>query len=48
MTDLENESGVRRMQRILERMGVVRRLRELGASDGDTVRIGAAEFDFLD
>jgi GTP-binding protein len=48
MTDLNNEAGVRRMQRILERMGVVRRLRDLGAEDGDTVQIGAEEFDFLD
>jgi len=48
MTDLENESAVRRMQRILDRMGVVRELREMGAHDGDTVRIGTAEFDFLD
>src|SRR5205807_281396 len=48
MTDLENDSAVRRMHRILERMGVIRRLRELGARDGATVRIGEAEFDFID
>jgi GTP-binding protein len=48
MTDMDNESGVRRMQRILERMGVIGRLRDLGARDGDTVRIGATEFDFID
>jgi Obg family GTPase CgtA-like protein len=29
-------------------MGVVNRLRDMGASDGDTVRIGATEFDFID
>lgn len=48
MTDLENEAGVRRLQRLLERMGVVGRLRDMGAVDGDTVRIGATEFDFVD
>src|SRR5262249_2341360 len=48
MTDMENEAAVRRMQRILERLGVVRELRELGAKDGDSVRIGEGEFDFLD
>jgi GTPase len=48
MTDLANEAGVRRMQRILERMGVVGRLRDLGARDGDSVRIGTTEFDFID
>jgi GTP-binding protein len=48
MTDMENEAGVRRLQRILERMGVVSRLRDLGATDGDSVRIGTTEFDFID
>lgn len=48
MTDMNNEAGVRRLQRILEKMGVVTTLRDLGATDGDTVRIGATEFDFLD
>jgi GTP-binding protein len=48
MTDLDSEAGVRRLQRILERMGVVGRLRDLGARDGDLVRIGRTEFDFID
>ena len=48
MTDMENEAGVRRLQRILDRMGVVGRLRALGATDGDTVRIGTTEFEFID
>jgi GTP-binding protein len=48
MTDMNNEAGVRRLQRILERMGIVTRLRNLGAVDGDTVRIGSTEFDFID
>lgn len=48
MTDMNNEAGVRRLQRILEKMGVITRLRDLGAEDGDDVRIGSTEFDFLD
>jgi len=48
MTDMNNEAAVRRLQRTLERTGIVRRLRELGAEDGATVRIGATEFDFVD
>lgn len=46
MTDLSREADVERFQGILESMGVVRRLRELGAEEGDSVRIGAEEFDF--
>jgi GTP-binding protein len=48
MTDMENDAGVRRLQRILDRMGVVGRLRAMGAADGDTVRIGTTEFEFID
>jgi GTP-binding protein len=48
MTDMNSDAGVRRLQRLLERMGVVARLRDLGAKDGDTVRIGNEEFDFID
>jgi GTPase len=48
MTDMNNEAGVRRLQRILEKAGIVSRLRTLGAEDGDEVRIGETVFDFLD
>jgi len=48
MTDLQNEEAVRHLHRRLERMGVIRRLRELGASDGDRVAIGKIELDFVD
>jgi GTP-binding protein len=47
-TDLDNEYALRRLQRALERIGLNKRLKELGVKDGDTVRIGAAEFDFED
>ena len=48
MTDMNSEAGVRRLQRILEKAGVVGRLRDMGAADGSQVRIGAVEFDFVD
>lgn len=46
MTDLNNEEGLRRLQRRLERLGVYRKLKELGAETGDIVKIGPAEFDY--
>jgi GTP-binding protein len=48
MTDLDNDEAVRHLHRRLQRMGVIRRLRRLGAKDGDRVRIGAVELDFVD
>jgi GTP-binding protein len=48
MTDMNNEASVRRLQRILEKHGIITKLRELGAEDGDSVRIGTVEFDFID
>jgi GTP-binding protein len=48
MTQLTNEAAVSRLQRTLEKSGIVARLRALGAHEGDTVRIGNAEFDFFD
>jgi GTPase len=48
MTDLANRYGVRRLQKSLERIGVNRKLKEMGVKDGDTVRIGDAEFNYED
>ena len=48
MTDLANEDAVRYLHRHLERIGVIHRLRDLGAQDGDKVTIGAIELDFID
>lgn len=44
MTDLENEEALARFQRIIERMGVERALKEHGVQPGDTVCIGEWEF----
>jgi GTP-binding protein len=48
MTQLTNEDAISRLQRTLEKTGIINKLRTLGASQGDTVRIGKAEFDFFD
>jgi len=48
MTDFGNEEAIKRFLRILKTMGVDEELRKLGARDGDTIRIGSLEFDFMD
>jgi GTP-binding protein len=48
MTNLGNEEALRHLHRRLERMGVMARLRDLGAKDGDRVRIGGVELDFVE
>lgn len=48
MTDLNNEAALHRLQRTMERAGMVNKLRALGAKEGDTVRIRDIEFDFID
>ena len=46
MTDFDSDEGLGRFESILAKMGVERRLREMGASEGDTVRIAGHEFDY--
>ncbi len=48
MTDLGNDEAVRYLHRRLQRIGVIDRLRELGAEEGDTVSVGEVEFAFSD
>ncbi|MCG9896015.1 MAG: GTPase ObgE [Fimbriimonadaceae bacterium] len=48
MTDLENRDAVRHLHRRLERSGIIARLREMGAQDGDNVVIDNWEFTFSD
>ena len=48
MTNLANEEAVRYLHRRLSRIGVIERLRQLGATEGDTVTIGGIEFAFSD
>jgi GTP-binding protein len=44
MTNLESEEALRHLHRRLVRLGVIARLRDLGAEEGDTVRVGNLEF----
>jgi GTP-binding protein len=46
MTDFDTDEGMARFERVLGKMGVEKRLAELGARPGDTVRIGAYEFTY--
>lgn len=46
MSDVYNEDSLRRMQRIFDRMGLEAALRQGGVQPGDTVRIGAVEFEY--
>jgi GTP-binding protein len=47
MTDMNSEEAVLRLQGRLRSLGVDAALREAGVADGDTVRIGKAEFDWI-
>jgi GTPase len=44
MTNFESDEALGRFERALGRMGVEKKLQELGAEQGDTVRIGHYEF----
>jgi GTP-binding protein len=48
MTDLGNDEAIRYLHRRLERIGVIDRLRKIGAEEGDLVRVGDVEFAFSD
>lgn len=47
ITDFNNEEALQRMQRRLRGLGVFRKLKELGAQEGDTVTIGDIELEYL-
>ncbi|MGA8474764.1 MAG: GTPase ObgE [Candidatus Cybelea sp.] len=46
MTDFDSDEALARFEYALGKMGVERKLRELGAQQGDTVRIGPYEFTY--
>jgi GTP-binding protein len=46
MTDFDSDEALARFEHVLNRMGVERRLRELGVHDGATVRIAGNEFTY--
>lgn len=45
-TMLESEEALMKFQRIIKKIGIEDRLRELGIKEGDTVRIGDLEFEY--
>lgn len=46
--DLDNEESVRHLHRRLRKMGVLKKLKQLGVKEGDTVRVGGVEFEYTD
>lgn len=46
MTPLNNNEALRHLHRRLQRIGVIRKLEEMGARSGDTVSIGSFAFDY--
>jgi GTP-binding protein len=46
MTNFDSDEGLARFERALGNMGVEKKLQELGAVQGDTVRIGPYEFTY--
>lgn len=48
MTYFEHDGSLRRFQKLLERLGVDKALREAGIEEGDTVYIGNFEFEWKD
>ena len=48
MTDLENDESRARFERVIAKLGVEDRLRELGIEPGDTVRISEYEFTYTE
>ena len=46
MTNFDSDEGLARFEQILAKMGVEKKLREMGAVEGDTVRIAHFEFTY--
>jgi GTP-binding protein len=46
MTNFDSDESLARFERALAKMGVDKKLREMGAAEGDTVRIGEYEFTY--
>ena len=48
MTDMENDEALERLQWIIKRMGIEDGLKSAGIKEGDTVRIGKFEFEYIE
>jgi GTP-binding protein len=47
-TDFSNEEAIKRMLRVLQHHGLNELMKKAGVRDGDTVKIGPVEFDYLE
>ncbi|MDO4544222.1 MAG: GTPase ObgE [Clostridia bacterium] len=47
-TDPESQTSMRRFQQQLIKRGIITALREMGCKEGDTIKLGEWEFDFVD
>ena len=47
-TDPNSQESMRRFQQILIKSGMISALREAGAKEGDTIRLGGWDFDFVE
>ena len=48
MTNLDNDAAVARLQRIMALMGLDQSLKKAGAQEGDSIKIGQLEFDYVE
>ncbi len=48
MTDMDQDEAVERLQRIIQRSGIEDALKEAGIKEGDTVKIGKLEFEYVE
>jgi GTP-binding protein len=46
MTNFDSDESLARFERVLGKLGVEKKLRDMGAAEGDTVRIGPYEFTY--
>ena len=46
MTDFGNPEGAEHLQKVLERMGIFRALKRLGAKEGQSIFIGDLELEY--
>lgn len=47
-TNLESEKGFAFFQRFMEEQGIIKRLKQMGLKEGDSIRIYGHEFEYLD
>ena len=46
-TDFNNEAAIKRMMRVLNHNGLKKKMKQKGIQDGDTVKIGNMEYEYV-